>query len=111
MRGYPVRHVEVNKSVVINIEERFYSDWYWFNLIRVGAAAYLDIGKGWNEKIPLQFQKYDDDKWLANIGVGLRLTPTRADANHVSHLDLAFPIDAADTIDKTQFIIKVKQSF
>ncbi len=111
LRGYPVRHVEVNKSVVINIEERFYSDWYWFNLIRVGAAAYLDIGKGWNEKIPLQFQKYDDDKWLANIGVGLRLTPTRADANHVIHLDLAFPIDAADTIDKTQFIIKVKQSF
>lgn len=111
LRGFPLRYIEARKTVKMSLEERYYSDLYWFSLVRVGAAIYFDIGKAWGNIVRPPVRREENDQWLANAGIGLRLTPTRADANHVIHLDLAFPLNGDDDIDKVQFIVKVRQSF
>lgn len=120
LRGYPVRYQMGNKNAVINIEQRYYSDLYLWKLIRVGAAAYVDIGRNWGNESPLLttdgladelITPRVENKWLANVGFGLRLTPSRADANHVVHIDLAFPVQQANDLDSVRFMIQVKDSF
>ncbi len=111
LRGYPLRHLEAQQTALLSIEQRYYTDQYWFNLVRVGAAAYFDIGRAWHNEHHPTFNQYNAHQWLSNIGIGLRLTPTRADANHVVHVDLAFPLNSSENIDNMQLIIKVRQSF
>lgn len=112
LRGYPVRYQMGNKNAVINIEQRYYSDLYWWKLIRVGGAVYIDVARSWGDQSPLLINSSPlNNQWLSNVGIGLRLTPSRADANHVIHVDLAFPLNQATNIDRARFIIQVKQSF
>jgi hypothetical protein len=111
LRGYPLRYLEAKHTAVLSVEERFYSDWYWYQLIRVGAAVYFDLGKVWQSDQQQLLSQDSDSKLLSNIGVGLRLTPTRADSNHIIHLDLAFPLNNNDSIDKVQLIVRGKQLF
>lgn len=111
LRGYPVRYQMGKSNAILNIEQRFYSDLYWWKLIRVGAAAYIDIGKNWGDQSPLNTQQIKDSRWLSNVGIGLRLTPSRADANHVIHVDLAFPLGQHENVDDARFMVTVKQSF
>jgi len=112
LRGYPVRYKMGNKNALINIEQRYYSDLYWWKLIRVGGAVFIDVARNWGAQSPLISDYASiDNRWLSNIGMGLRLAPSRADANHVIHIDLAFPLTQAPDIDRARFIIQVKQSF
>jgi len=111
LRGYPLRFIEAKHSVVLSVEERFYSDLYLYQLIRVGAAVYFDLGKVWQSELQAQQTQGSSSLLLSNVGVGLRLTPTRADANHIIHLDMAFPLNNNKTIDSMQLIVRVKQSF
>lgn len=108
LRGYPVRFNEGTKNIVLSLEQRYYSESYWFQLVRVGAAAYFDLGRSWEPQLP---QTELHNGWHANIGIGLRLTPSRVDANHIIHIDVASPLNADSSIDKMQVIVKVKQSF
>lgn len=110
LRGYPVRYQMGNRNAIFTIEQRYYSDLYWWKLIRVGAAAYIDFGKSWGNQSPLTTTEIEKSRWLSNVGIGLRLTPSRADANHVIHIDLAVPLGDHD-IDSTRFMVSVKQSF
>ncbi|MDP2562724.1 hypothetical protein [Psychrobium sp. 1_MG-2023] len=127
LRGYPLRHLSGEQTGVLTFEQRYYSDAYLFRLIRIGAAFYVDIGKSWGDSHLLE--QYDklltamppeaqvtaiekqDKRWLANVGIGLRFTPSRVDANHVIHVDLAFPLANRQDIKSSQFLISVKQSF
>ena len=49
--------------------------------------------------------------WLRNLGFGLRLAPTKASFDKMVHVDLAFPLDGAPSIDDVQFLVEIKRSF
>jgi len=108
LRGYPIRFSEGTKNIVFSFEQRYYSDSYLLRLVRFGAAAYVDIGRSWQPQLS---QSPRNNGWYSSVGIGLRLTPSRVDANHVIHIDLATPLNDRDHIDSIQFIVKVKQSF
>jgi hemolysin activation/secretion protein len=107
LRGYPLRYQTGERSVLLNIEQRFYTDLYAFRLIRIGYAFFLDVGR----------VSGDDPRMtpnlgtLYNVGMGLRLTSPRSSSNSVVHVDLAFPINAPADIDDVQFIIERKATF
>lgn len=107
LRGYD-RHYQVgDRSVVLNIEERYYSDWHIFRLLRVGFAAFFDVGRAW-------FPGEDNGSnggVLSNAGIGLRLVSSRAEKGSVIHMDLAFPFDKDEDVDSMQFLITVKDTF
>ena len=107
LRGYPIRYQSGERSAILTLEQRFFTDWYPFRLIRVGYAFFLDAGRVWRPDArgsPTLGTLYD-------VGVGLRLSSPRSSGRAVVHIDLAFPINAPNNIDSVQLNIERKASF
>jgi hemolysin activation/secretion protein len=107
VRGYPARYQSGTRSAVFTFEERYYTDWYPFNLFRVGWAVYYDLGRAWGGELPNR-----TPGWLSNVGFGLRILNARASFGNVLHIDLAFPVHRSDpAIDARQFVVQTGATF
>jgi hypothetical protein len=49
--------------------------------------------------------------WLSDVGFGLRILSARTAFGNVWHADVAFPLDADDSIKSVQFLFKTRVSF
>jgi len=107
LRGYPLRYQTGDSRLLLTIEQRYFTDWYPFRLFRVGGAVFADIGRTWGDN-PAGGPSLG---WLKNIGLGLRLAPTRSSGRDMIHIDIAFPLDGDASIDSVQFLIESKRSF
>jgi len=107
LRGYPLRYQNGDSSFVATIEQRYFTDWYPFRLVRIGGAVFADAGRVWGDS-PVGEERLG---WLADVGIGLRLALTRSTSNKVIHVDVAFPINADPSIDSVQLLIQTRQSF
>jgi len=107
LRGYPIRYQSGNSKMLLTIEQRYFSDWYPFRLVRVGAAIFADVGRTWGDN-PLGGESLG---WLADVGVGLRFAPTRTGSRKIIHLDVAFPLNGDESIDSVQIQVESKRSF
>lgn len=107
LRGYPLRYQAGKHLTILNVEQRFYTDWYPWRLLRVGWAVFADAGRvsGRDPRATAPLGT------LYDVGVGLRLSSPRSSGRSIVHLDLAFPIDAEPTIDRVQFVVETKGSF
>jgi outer membrane protein assembly factor BamA len=107
LRGYPLRYQAGERSTILNVEQRFFTNWYPWRLFRVGYAVFLDAGRvgGRDPRAePSLGTLYD-------VGVGLRLSSPRSSGRNVVHIDLAFPLNPAPTIDKSQLVVETRSSF
>ena len=107
LRGYPLRYQSGDRLALISLEERVYTDWYLFRLLRVGGAVFYDGGRAWggpNESTV-------NPGWLNDIGFGLRFFSVRSAFGTVWHVDFAFPLDADPGIRSFQFLVKSKVRF
>ena len=107
LRGYPLRYQSGDSRVLISFEQRYFTDWYPFRLFRIGGAVFFDAGRTYGQD-PLDGPKLG---WLKDVGLGLRLSPTRFGTKKVFHVDIAFPLDGDPTIDNVQFLFEGKRSF
>lgn len=107
LRGYPLRYQTGDSKMLITIEQRLFTDWYPFRLFRIGGAVFGDVGRTFGRN-PIGEPELG---WLRNVGIGLRLAPTRASSNKMIHIDLAFPLDGDPTIDSVQILLESKRSF
>ena len=107
LRGYPLRYQEGEKRALFTIEQRVYTDWYLFRLVRVGGAVFFDYGRAWGGVN----QNVENGGWLADVGIGLRLSVDRAAFANVLHVDLAFPLNRTPGIDAVQFVVKSHLTF
>ena len=107
LRGYPLRYQSGDRRALFTIEERVYTDWYPFRLVRLGGAVFYDVGRAWGG----EFENQANPGWLRDFGFGLRLTSDRSSIGNVLHLDVAFPIDAPDDIKKMQVLVKTYANF
>lgn len=107
LRGYPRNYQAGDRSALFTLEGRYFSSLYLFRLVRVGGAAFYDMGRAWGGS----FVKSQDPGILRDIGVGLRLGMTRSGLGKVIHVDMAFPLDGDPTISRVQYLVTTKQSF
>ncbi len=107
LRGYPLRYQAGDASLLFTVEQRYFTDWYPFRLVRVGGAVFADVGRTWGDN-PVGGPSLG---WLKDIGFGLRFAPTRGGADEIVHLDLAFPLDGDPSIDDVQILLESKGSF
>ena len=108
LRGYPLRYQTGDSRFLATIEQRYYTDWYPFRLLRVGGAIFADIGRTWGSSP----DGSPSDGWLRDVGIGLRFASTRTGGNEkVFHLDLAFPLDGDPSIDDVQILLESKRRF
>jgi outer membrane protein assembly factor BamA len=107
LRGYPLRYQNGESKLLVTIEQRYFTDWYPWRLIRVGAAVFADAGRVWGQN-PVGEPNLG---WLKDVGVGLRFALTRSSSRKVIHFDLAFPLDGDPTIDDVQILLESRSSF
>jgi outer membrane protein assembly factor BamA len=107
MRGYPLRYESGTSLGILTVEQRVFTDWYPFRLVRVGAAAFVDVGRTWGSGVVGN----SDPGLLRDVGFGLRLGNTRTALGNVVHVDLAFPLGNTVGIQKFQFLVQTFQSF
>lgn len=107
LRGYPLRYQTGTSKILLSAEQRYFSDWYPFRLARVGAAVFADAGRTFGD------HPFGGDElgWLRDVGIGLRIAPTRTGSGRIVHVDLAFPLDGDPSIDDVQLVIETKTSF
>lgn len=98
-RGFENNFQTGSRRWLVTLEERLYSDLHILNLVRVGAAVFIDAGRAWT---PGQ-DNGSTEQLLANAGFGLRLASSKAASDRIAHLDFAFPVSnrndpAVDTV-------------
>lgn len=108
LRGYPLRYQSGNKSALVTVERRAYTDWYPFRLFRIGGAIFYDGGRAWGGGIN---QNISNPGWLNDIGFGLRVLSARSAFGNVMHADFAFPLNRDANTRSFQFLLKTKTSF
>jgi len=107
LRGYPLRYEAGSSRGLLTVEQRVFTDWYPFRLIRVGAAAFADVGRTWGSGVVGN----SDLGLLSDVGLGLRLGNARSGLGNVLHIDIAVPLKDAPGIHKIQFLVQTMQSF
>jgi hypothetical protein len=107
LRGYPLRFESGTSRALFTVEQRVFTDWYPFRLVRVGAAVFADVGRTWGSGVIGN----SDPGLLKDVGFGLRLGNTRSGLGNVLHIDFAFPLNNVAGIQKFQFLVQTMQSF
>ena len=107
LRGYPLRYESGTSRALATVEQRFFTEWYPFRLVRVGAAVFADAGRTWGSGVIGN----SDPGLLRDVGFGLRLGNTRTGLGNVVHVDFAFPLSNIAGIQKFQFLVQTFQSF
>lgn len=107
LRGYPLRYQSGTGRWLFTAEQRFFTDWYPFQLFNVGAAVFYDMGGAFGaDALGTRPQGV-----LRDLGVGLRLGNSRSARGNVLHLDVAMPLDGDSSLRSVQFLIETKKSF
>ena len=107
MRGYPLRYESGTSRAILTVEQRVFTDWYPYRLVRVGAAVFGDVGRTWGSGSVGN----SDPGLLRDVGFGFRLGNTRSGLGNVLHIDLAFPLSNTTGIKHVQFLVQTYQSF
>ena len=107
LRGYPLRYESGTSRALFTVEQRFYTDWYPFRLVRVGGAIFADVGRTWGSGVIGN----SNPGLLRDVGFGLRLGNTRSGLGNVLHIDFAFPLNNLVGIQRFQVLVQTMQSF
>ena len=107
LRGYPLRYEAGTSRGLLTVEQRVFTDWYPFRLIRVGAAAFADVGRTWGSGVVGN----GDLGLLSDVGLGLRLGNARSGLGNVLHIDIALPLKDVPGNHKIQLLVQTMQSF
>lgn len=83
LRGYSAYEFSGNRLALGNLEYRFYFPLEILT-VRLGAAAFFDIGNVW-----YRGEKIDPTDLKSDLGIGLRFGLTRSSTSRVLRLDLA----------------------
>ncbi len=107
LRGYPIRYLNGDATALLTLEQRYFTDWYPFGLFRIGAAAFVDTGRVWDEtdvSAPTP-GAYTD------AGVGLRIASPHSSSGRMLHVDLAYAMDGPPDLSGWQLYIETRKSF
>ena len=107
LRGYPLRYESGTSRALVTVEQRAFTDWYPFRLVRVGAAVFTDVGRTWGSGVIGN----SDPGLLRDVGFGLRLGNTRTGLGNVVHVDFAFPLTNSPGAQRFQFLVQTMQRF
>lgn len=109
VRGFENRFQNGDRRVLLTLEQRVYTDIHLFNLIRLGGALFIDVGKAWEPGV----DSGTEDSTLANVGFGLRMASSKSSSRRMAHLDFAFPVTNRDDpeVDEFQVAFNVKGTF
>jgi hemolysin activation/secretion protein len=107
LRGYPLRYQSGTSRALLTVEQRYFTDWYPFQLFRVGGAAFFDAGRVWGAGALDQV----NEGTLKDVGLGLRFGNSRSGLGNIIHVDVAFPLDGESSLKNMQFLVETRERF
>jgi hypothetical protein len=107
LRGYPIRFQSGTSSALLTLEQRLYTDWFPFRLVRIGGVAFFDAGRTWGP----DFLGTEPLGILRDVGLGLRVGNVRSGLGNVVHIDLSYALDAPPGIRRVQVTVATKSTF
>jgi len=107
LRGYPLRYQQGTGMALLKIEQRLFTSWSLWELLDVGAAAFIDAGRTWGNN-PIGAPQLG---WLRDAGIGLRLGNSRSSLGKVIHIDIATPLDGEERLERLQLLIGTRATF
>lgn len=108
LRGYPSEYQQGNRRALWTVERRYFPDWYPLKLFRLGGLLFVDVGRAWFDD---GRNNGPDQGVLKDAGFGLRLASSRIEVQRMLHLDIAFPLDGDNSIDRVQVLLRGSASF
>lgn len=106
LRGFDSHFLTGDALIEFTVEQRYFSDYQFLRLMRVGYAAFVDVGRVYGDDVLGAGRTYK------NVGLGLRLAPSKTDEGRIIHVDLAYPIGSNIPGGKSvQLVIEAKGSF
>jgi hypothetical protein len=112
LRGYPLRYQSGSAVALLTLEHRVYTNYYLFRIFHLGGAVFVDAGRSWGHGNGPETPGIDTNLGLLkDVGFGLRFGSSRSAFGNVIHVDLAFPLDGDNSIDRVQFLVETKASF
>jgi len=104
--GYPLRVQSGSRSILFNIEQRYYTNWHLLQLVRVGGTLFFNSGSAWTPGTADQ-----QFKLLSDVGLGIRLESSRSESGRTLHMNLAFPLNSEGGTDQWLFTIATRGKF
>ena len=92
LRGFDSNFSTGNRSLLLNLEERFYPGLELLSVL-IGGVVFLDIGRTWDVDKPLKIKNFEH-----SVGVGLRLSMERFTKGELVRIDLAMAQDNSWTL-------------
>jgi len=84
--GYRLHAMTGDKRLLVNVEQRFFSEREYLQLFSPGAVVFVDAGTAVPRQTGLTFSQIKED-----AGVGLRIAIARAGGNNILRIDVAYP--------------------
>jgi len=106
LRGYPNNSFTGNKSILFNLEDRFYYPDEFLHLAYMGGAVFLDAGE-----VQPQGQGFTQKDVHADIGFGMRFGLSRSSAGTVFRVDLAYAVGPVQQSNRWILSISSSQGF
>jgi len=106
LRGFSNNSFTGNKSLLINVEDRFYYPNEVLHLAYVGGAVFVDAGQA--QPQGLAFTK---DDFHVNVGLGMRFGLSRSADGTVFRIDLAYAIGPVQQSNRWILSISSSQGF
>ena len=88
LRGYKVHSLSGNKTMLFNVEHRFYLPHEFLHLGYIGGALFFDAGIAEPNKKLMTLRDFKTD-----VGFGLRGGPTRSSLGLVGRADIAYALN------------------
>ncbi len=106
LRGFDSHYLNGDAMIKFTAEDRLFSNYHILQVVRVGVAGFFDIGRVYGKTL------WGAGRTFKDVGIGLRLAPSKTDEGRIIHIDLAYPIGATIPGGKSlQFVIEAKTSF
>ncbi|HET9793810.1 MAG TPA: hypothetical protein VFS34_05050 [Thermoanaerobaculia bacterium] len=86
LRGYRLHAMTGDKRLLVNVEQRFFSEREYLQLFSPGAVVFVDAGTAVPRQTSLTFSQIK-----ADAGIGLRIAIARAGGNNILRIDVAYP--------------------
>jgi len=106
LRGYKANSFTGGRSILLNLEDRFFYDREFLHLIYLGGVAFFDIGAVSPAGRSFRFAQFKSD-----LGFGLRISPSRSSTGVGLRIDLAYALNDGPGNSRWVLSVKAGQAF
>src|SRR3569832_321723 len=87
LRGYKNDSFVGGRSILMNLEDRFFLDGEYFHLVRLGGALFVESGS-----VVPEGSGFSPARFRSDIGAGIRAASTRSTSGGVVRFDVAYAL-------------------